>query len=342
MKFLKEMITVSIVVPVYNRADVVGETIQSVLKQTYSNWELLLVDDGSKDNTRDVLSTLSSQDCRIKIYYREAYSNVKGAPVCRNIGLNQAIGTYVMFLDSDDILRPDALENRLTFFWTKNDCDFLVFPGAFFNRELEDSDRLWNKFTEENDLLRFLRGDVVWQTTGPIWKRDYLLENGIKFDEAAASSQDWEFHIHCLLKHPMYSKIGGQPDYFVRRDDNESGRISGGHSTLVKYKNRIDLINGFLIKISDQEQLKALHKYLVRDTVSCLKKETSKEAVELFVTVNKLFPKSISKGWSRIMRLICKCLNYQYDIPFRLVYRIIDMVYPGYFRGFRMNYRAKY
>lgn len=336
------MKTVSIVVPVYNRADVIDETVQSVLDQTYPDWELLLVDDGSTDTSRDVLNMLSSQDSRIKPFYRETFSKIKGAPVCRNIGLEQAKGTYVMFLDSDDILKSDSLENRVSKFEIYTDCDVLVFPGAFFTKEISDSDRLWNKFTDEDDLLRFLRGDVVWQTTGPIWKRSYLLEQGLKFDETAASSQDWEFHIHSLLKHPKYSKIDVQPDYFVRRDDNESGRISEGHSTLIKYKNRIDLINKFLRKISDQEQLKALHKYLVRDTVSCLKKETSKEAVELFVNVNKLFPISISKGWTRIMRLISTCLNYRNDIPFRFVNRVIDLVYPGYFRGFKMHYRAKY
>ncbi|WMI68455.1 glycosyltransferase family A protein [Mangrovimonas sp. YM274] len=336
------MITVSIVVPVYNRADVVGETIQSVFKQTYSNWELLLVDDGSKDNTRDVLSTLSSQDCRIKIYYREAYSNVKGAPVCRNIGLNQAIGTYVMFLDSDDILRPDALENRLTFFWTKNDCDFLVFPGAFFNREIEDSDRLWNKFTEENDLLRFLRGDVVWQTTGPIWKRSYLLEQGLKFDETAASSQDWEFHIHSLLKHPKYSKIDVQPDYFVRRDDNESGRISGGHSSVAKFQNRIELINKLLKVVIDPKQLRALHKYLVRDTVSCLRNEALKPILDTFKSTNNKFSKSIAENWNTWISLVYRSLKLNSALAFRIIARLIDLRHPGYFRGFKMHYRAKY
>ena len=336
------MTKVSIVVPVYNRADVILDTVNSIINQSYTDWELLLIDDGSTDETREVLGEIDNSELRIINFNREAFRKEKGAPVCRNIGLEKASGEYVMFLDSDDLLSPSCLNERVAKLKEFPETDFLVFSGAFFAKNINDSDRLWNKFTEEEDLGRFLRGDVVWQTTGPIWKRNFLLDNQLYFDEDANSSQDWEFHINILLEKPNYFKIEGKPDYFVRRDEDDSGRISGGHNTYVKYKNRIDLILKLLKSISNKNELKALHKYLVRDTMSCLRKEASKDILDLFSLVNTKFPKDIKKRWPIFIRLCYLSIKVNSNIAFRLSAKAIDYLYPGYFKGFKINYRTKY
>ncbi|WP_299778166.1 glycosyltransferase family A protein [uncultured Formosa sp.] len=336
------MTKVSIVVPVYNRADVILDTVNSIINQSYTDWELLLIDDGSTDETRKVLAEIDNSELRILNFNREAFRKEKGAPVCRNIGLEKASGEYVMFLDSDDLLSPSCLNDRVAKLKEFPETDFLVFSGAFFAKNINDSDRLWNRFTEENDLGRFLRGDVVWQTTGPIWKRNFLLDNQHKFDEEANSSQDWEFHINILLEKPNYFKIEGKPDYFVRRDEDDSGRISGGHNSYEKYKNRIDLILKLLNSISSKNELNALHKYLVRDTISCLRKEASKDVLDLFLLVNKQFPKNIKKYWPIFIKLSYWSFNVKSDIAYRIIAKLIDFAYPGYFKGFKMSYRSKY
>lgn len=98
--------TVSLIIPVYNREKVVEECIHSVLAQTYQQFEILLIDDGSTDNTVAVCEDLALQDPRIKLLITE-HIGVSGA---RNIGLDAAIGEYVFFLDSDDIIHPKLLE----------------------------------------------------------------------------------------------------------------------------------------------------------------------------------------------------------------------------------------
>ena len=98
---------VSVIIPTYNRADLVGHAIQSVLDQTYADWETIVVDDGSTDNTRNVVSAFT--DHRIRYIYQD---NAK-LPGARNAGIRAGTGEYVAFLDSDDRFLPDKLERQV-------------------------------------------------------------------------------------------------------------------------------------------------------------------------------------------------------------------------------------
>ena len=109
---------VSIVMPSYNTAPYIKETIQSVLNQTYTNWELIIVDDCSTDNTDEVLSEI--HDERIKYFKNEKNS---GAAVSRNKALREAKGQWIAYLDSDDLWMPEKLEKQINFM-KKNDYTF--------------------------------------------------------------------------------------------------------------------------------------------------------------------------------------------------------------------------
>lgn len=116
--FLKLLKMVSIVTPCYNASLFIAQTIQSVLSQTYSDWELLIVDDCSKDNSADIIQKYVEKDNRIKYLKTEKTS---GSPVSpRNIGIEKAKGRYIAFLDSDDVWLPDKLEQQLKLFEDKN------------------------------------------------------------------------------------------------------------------------------------------------------------------------------------------------------------------------------
>ena len=106
---------VSIIMPTYNCAKFIGETIKSVIAQTYSNFELIIVDDCSKDNTKDVVN--SFDDERIKYYKLEKNS---GAAVARTTAMNMAKGKYMAFLDSDDLWMENKLEHQLKFMKDNN------------------------------------------------------------------------------------------------------------------------------------------------------------------------------------------------------------------------------
>jgi glycosyltransferase involved in cell wall biosynthesis len=100
---------VSIVIPTYNRANLIGETIQSVINQSYTQWEIIVVDDGSEDDTQKVVGGYA--DTRVR-YVRIAHTGKLGA--VRNYGIRQAKGDYIAFLDSDDLWRSDKLSIQLS------------------------------------------------------------------------------------------------------------------------------------------------------------------------------------------------------------------------------------
>lgn len=106
----------SIVIPTYNRAAFLPMAIDSVLSQTYGEWELIIVDDGSTDNTKDVVSQYG--DSRITYIYQE---NAERS-AARNNGIMHAIGEYVCFLDSDNFMKPDRLEKLSAFIAKENEC----------------------------------------------------------------------------------------------------------------------------------------------------------------------------------------------------------------------------
>ena len=126
------MATISIVVPVYNAEKYIEQTISMVQKQTYTDWELILVEDCSKDGSRQVLQNLETQlqDSRIRVIYKDKN---EGAAKARNTGTQAAQGDYLAFLDADDIWKEDKLEKELAFIREK-DAAF-VFTSYEFGDE---------------------------------------------------------------------------------------------------------------------------------------------------------------------------------------------------------------
>lgn len=103
---------ISVIIPAFNRGHIIGETLNSVLDQSYSNWECLIVDDGSTDNTEKIVRSYMEEDTRIKFFIRPT-KRAKGATTCRNIGIEESTGEYFQFLDSDDLLSKNKFEIQL-------------------------------------------------------------------------------------------------------------------------------------------------------------------------------------------------------------------------------------
>jgi len=195
--------SVSIIIPCYNREDLLGATLDSVLAQTFGSWEAIVVDDHSQDNSLEMAQWYGRKDSRIRAGKRQVAR--KGASVCRNQGLSQARGEYVIFLDSDDLLSPGCLKHRVAAMEQNPNCGFGVYQTELFTRAIGDRQVLWNAYTDANDLHRFLSLDTVWLTTGPIWRRQAVAQLG-GFDENILSFQDWELHVRALIRGIKYFK----------------------------------------------------------------------------------------------------------------------------------------
>ncbi|UAB81230.1 glycosyltransferase family 2 protein [Marixanthomonas sp. SCSIO 43207] len=198
---------VSIIIPTYNRAHLIGETLKSIQAQTYSNWECIIVDDRSRDSTEELITSIVNKDSRYR-YFKRSENNIKGASTCRNIGLKHSNGKYILFFDSDDILLPHTLQKRMSFIQENLGYNFWVFQTVRFYETLETADRIWNDLSKPNhqDLISFLSINPVWHTSGPIWKKKFLDKHSLEFTENVQSWQDWEFHIRVLLQNPKYKK----------------------------------------------------------------------------------------------------------------------------------------
>ncbi|RBP02777.1 glycosyltransferase family 2 protein [Rossellomorea aquimaris] len=111
---------VSIITPVYNAEKFIEETIDSVLNQTYSNWEMILINDQSPDNSKDIILSMAKQDSRIRLIDLDENS---GAAIARNKGIDASNGQFIAFLDSDDLWHPQKLEKQIEFL-LQNDYAF--------------------------------------------------------------------------------------------------------------------------------------------------------------------------------------------------------------------------
>lgn len=136
---------ISIITPNYNCESFISQTIESVLKQTYSQWELIIVDDCSTDNSYKIAIDYASYDKRIKVIKNEKNF---GAAISRNKALDIAKGEYIAFLDSDDLWEPNKLEYQLKFM-QENNCDF-----SFTRYNLIDEDN--NEFKKIAKIVKRL------------------------------------------------------------------------------------------------------------------------------------------------------------------------------------------
>lgn len=134
---------VSVIIPTFNCADFIGITLDSVIAQTYQNWEIIIVDDGSTDNTCDVVNSYIAKESRIKYYKMNKNS---GAALARNKAVELARGKYIAFLDSDDVWFPNKLTKQINFMKENN----YLFTCTSYTK-IDEQGKFLNKVVKVND-----------------------------------------------------------------------------------------------------------------------------------------------------------------------------------------------
>jgi hypothetical protein len=182
-------IMISIIIPTYNQVEYIVSTLESVSKQSYEKWECLIIDDGSNDNTEEVIHQIIKNDSRFK-YFKKSNG---GASSARNYGINIAKGEYIQFLDSDDCLHEDKLIKSIDAFKENKTSDIIISNFNMFNDSiynlLPPYCSLENKVFDFNSIL--LDWDVTY--TIPLhcamFKKTLFKE--VRFDESIQSKEDW-------------------------------------------------------------------------------------------------------------------------------------------------------
>jgi glycosyltransferase involved in cell wall biosynthesis len=210
---------ISIVIPVFNRPKLIAECLDSVLSQTYSNWECIVVDDGSSDGSFDVIKLIEQKDQRVRAIQRGAITP-KGAPSCRQLGVEKSTGEFLIFLDSDDLLAPWALEERIKYFRNEPTLDVVLSNGLMFNSIKKEFIEYTSLFNENQVLDFFLQMHIVFQITSPTWKKSFITNNNIRWDPLLPCWQDVDYTIQAFSCNPLFNWASILPDYFIRKDED--------------------------------------------------------------------------------------------------------------------------
>ncbi|MFV8356768.1 glycosyltransferase family 2 protein [Flavobacterium sp. XS1P32] len=204
-------ISISIIVPCYNQAQYLHEALQSVLDQTYTNWECIIVNDGSPDDTKQIAQKWVEKDLRFKYIYKEN----GGLSSARNAGLAVAVGEFIQFLDSDDLIEKSKLEYQLAFMLDHPTIDISVSGYRYFGKNQNEKLILGrNNFLPEIAIMEHdidiinvlnLRNPMV--ISAPLYKRNVFNIIGL-FDTDLSALEDWDFHTRCALHKLKFQHIG--------------------------------------------------------------------------------------------------------------------------------------
>lgn len=189
---------VSIIIPSYNRAKTIERSINSILKQTYENIEIIVVDDYSNDNTEEIVKKM--QDKRISYYKLEKNS---GACFARNYGINKAKGEYIAFQDSDDEWKDNKLEKQVEVL-EKNDYDMVICKMEQVDEETKKVVGIIPDNINESRTLTF--NEVLEKNciSTPVIVAKNNCVKDIMFDDEMPRFQDWDFALRFLKKYNIY------------------------------------------------------------------------------------------------------------------------------------------
>ena len=212
---------ISVVIPTHNREKIILEAIQSVRKQTYSNFEIIVVDDGSTDRTRDLIAGLGDP----RIHY--VYQQNAGPAAARNTGIKKANGRYVGFLDSDDLWHPRKLEKQLDIMGKNGSVGLVSTWSQYLNF---DGETLFVKKCRVGDMRNYIRflllfPDKAFTGTPTLLVRKECFEKAGDFDTGLSLFEDWDLCFRIGLLYDI--RVVHEPLTYVRVDEQSYSSLSG-------------------------------------------------------------------------------------------------------------------
>ena len=220
---------VSIITPCYNAALYIASTILSIQQQTLNDWELLIVDDGSVDNSADIIRSMAKDDSRIRLIQKAN----GGTASARKLGLEHAQGEYIQFLDADDQIDADKLRRQVELM-DKEGLQVSYTDWCYMNAQGE-KENLQGLNCHLTRLLAF------WGTFGTLpihcflYRRDFLEQHHITFTTAIKEREDWDFHIQVYTARPQVKRLKGYCGAMYMK--SPEGKTSSGNMDKIRSGN---------------------------------------------------------------------------------------------------------
>jgi len=301
---------VSVIIPSYNRAHMLPRAIQSLLNQTYQNWEALIVDDASSDNTKEIVDSYSKKDERIRFFQLKKNG---GACVARNVGIDNAKGSFITFLDSDDEYLPAKIEWQVKCLQESKVPNVGVVSCG--RQDARDGKVYfkWYPSIKGNIVTNLLKKERVGANTSFLMvKKEVLQKHKVYFDPEMPAGQDWDFLIR-VCQHAGFDFV---PEILVTIHHHSGERVYTGERALVaierQYKKNKDLL------LKD----KSVHdKFLIKMAVQNYTYGHSEKAVDILS--HKLLQPNLS---TRIWKASIKTFPKYGNLPSRMVYKMLKSI----------------
>jgi glycosyltransferase involved in cell wall biosynthesis len=308
---------VSILIPNYNKANYLIETLDSVLAQTYTHWECIIVDDHSTDNSWEILEEYARLDQRFKVFKRPV-DRKPGGNAARNFAFENSKGAYIQWLDSDDLIHKNKISEQISCLqaseensvsvanwkWIKESSDIVKkneFAGNISNIESR-----WDHYPDNglNLILWLFKNKSFIPIHAYLISKKILEESGL-WNEDLIQNQDGEFMVRVLLKCEKVSFINSVYTYYRRPDSNHLSKQTTFQSWDSWYDSYVLCDNLILEKKDDLDTRKVLIKNFEMLILSTLFD----------------YPELAKKSWKRIKILCPKCfLNFKKPKIFILFY----------------------
>ncbi len=284
---------ISIGLPSYNSWPFIENAVQSILAQSYANWELILIDDGSNDASLDFLTRLARSDSRIRLI---ADGTNRKLSARLNEVARTASGEYLARMDADDMMHPDRLKMQLQYLLEHPECDLV--GSAIVCIDVNNSVMSYRcPAPIDGSAMRILEGEVIYHPT-VMGKRDWFVQN--PYNTTYPRSQDYE--LWCRLAGKLTIHNISQPLLFYREYGNFSWAKYKRHSDITKsvIKNYGRETVGLL------HTMKLLYKRRLKDLVYCLCCMSGQEKLVLNCRNQKLGKNSIAG----CQKIVDKIVNY--------------------------------
>ncbi len=298
---------ISVVIPTHNRCNLLKRAVDSVLNQTYKDIELIVVSDGSTDETDAVMQKYTNNDDRVRFIH---YPDPKGANHARNTGIKESRGNFIAFLDDDDEWFPQKLEKQIRVFNEDGEIG-LVYSGIDVIQQ--DSGTHYLSIPNEEGALKkkILLWNCITTTSTVVLKRSILEEVGC-FDEQLPAKQDYDLWIRCL----QITKVGcvSEPliNYYVSSNSNQISShldryVKATEIIDEKYKDLITLLTDDECKIRDAIKFQDLAKIALKNNKKRECRSFSRKSLQCKMRIETiLLYFSSFLNYSFVMRILQK------------------------------------